>query len=93
MLLLAKVEKYILAKLLQGFRQQVTWQTLLGGGKNLDHVYLKGNMGIEVQKPSLLLQWSQCEPGESLLLGEKYLKQQRLLLEQYCYDFICHPHV
>ena len=32
--------------LLQGFRQQVTWPTLLGGGNNLDHVCLKGDMGI-----------------------------------------------
>ena len=31
------------AKLLQGFWQQVTWLTLLGGNKQ-DHVYLNGNM-------------------------------------------------
>ena len=31
------------------FRQQVTWTTLLGGGNNLDHVYLNGDMGIEVK--------------------------------------------
>ena len=65
---LGKVEKHTLAKLLQGFRQQVTWPTLLEGGNNLDHGYLKGDMGSEVQKPSTFLQWSLCEPGENLLL-------------------------
>ena len=51
---LAKVEKkHTLAKLLQGFRQQVTWPTLLGGGNNIDPVYLKGDMGIEVKKKKI----------------------------------------
>ena len=62
----AKVQKYTLAKLLkQGFRQ-----ALIGGGDNLDHVCLKGNMGIEVHKPSIFLQWSLSEPGETILLDK-----------------------
>ena len=43
----AKVEKHSLAKLLLGFRQQVTWQTI--HGVNLNHAYLKSDMGIEVK--------------------------------------------
>ena len=45
-------KNHTLAKLLQGVRQQVTWRTLLGGG-NLDHVYLKGDMGIELKPINL----------------------------------------
>ena len=40
-------KKHTLAKLLQGFRREVTWPTL-HGGNSLDHVYLKGDMCIEV---------------------------------------------
>ena len=42
-------KKHTQAKPLQGFRQQVTWPTLLGGN-NLDHVNLKGNTDIKVKK-------------------------------------------
>ena len=44
---LAKVEKLYYGQFLKGFRQQVTWPTLLGGN-DLDHIYLKGYMSIEV---------------------------------------------
>ena len=64
---LAKVEKkHTLAKLLQGFRQQVTWPTLLGGGNNIDPVYLKGDMGIEVNKKKVRTR-SLAEPRAVLL--------------------------
>ena len=41
-------KNHTLAKLLQGFRKQVTWLTLLGGN-NLDHVYVKGDMSFEIK--------------------------------------------
>ena len=47
------------------------WPTVVWGGNSLDHVYLKGEMGIEVQKPSTFLQSSLCEPDENLLIDEK----------------------
>ena len=34
---------------------QLTWLTLLGGN-NLDHVYLNGDMSIEVKNPRTFLQ-------------------------------------
>ena len=39
---------YTLAKLLQGFRQQVTWLTFLEGN-SLDLVYLNGDVSVEVK--------------------------------------------
>ena len=44
---LAKVEKAYTG--LQGFRQQVTWPTLLGSGNNQDYLYLKSYMRIDVK--------------------------------------------
>ena len=53
---LANVETHIKVKLLQGFRQKVTWPTL-PGGSNLDYVYSKGNMYKHWNKnPSTFLQ-------------------------------------
>ena len=72
------------ARLLQGFRQQATWPTPLGGN-NLDHVYLKGDMSIEIKKHQPFY----CDHFENLnLLDEKKKILTRSLpeaiLEQFC---------
>ena len=68
-----KSKNYTLTKLLQGFRQQVTWQTLLESGNNLVNFYLKIHMSIEVKilQPFYSDPYSLCETAENLLLDKK----------------------
>ena len=62
---------HTLDKLLQGFRQQVTWPTLLGG-KNLGNPYKNCWLTTTTSlNPSTFLHWSLYKPGENLLLDEK----------------------
>ena len=89
-------KNHTLAKLLQGVRQQVTWRTLLGGG-NLDHVYLKGDMGIEVKNHQPFYS-DHCANLAKIpyYIRDKKIRTRSLAeakLEQFCHCFICHPQV
>ena len=61
------------------FRQQVTWPTLLRGGNNLDHVYLKGYIGIKSKNHQPFLRG----PGENLLQDEKKKSHKILVVEPF----------
>ena len=62
-------------KLLQGFRQQVTWSTLLEGR------YLHWS-----PKTIIFLKWSLCNPGENLLLNKREIICTRSLVWGYWGD-------
>ena len=55
-------ENHTLAKLLQGFREQVTWPTLLA-----DNFLVEYFANNKLKIINLSKHWSLCEPGENLL--------------------------
>ena len=77
--------------------QQVTWPALLTGGINLDHVSLKGEMGIEVHKPSTWLLRNPCANLVRISFQMRKKDSHKIsslrLNQSSSYGFICHIQV